>query len=89
MQEFLAGVKEESQFQKLHKLGEYFPIVMATKEHHIEAAKIANSCRRNGVAISATDCLIAAITIEKNGKLFTIDQDFVRMANYCPIHLVF
>lgn len=28
LQEFLAGVKEESQFQKLYKLGEYFPIVM-------------------------------------------------------------
>ncbi len=88
LQEFLSGLKEEAQFQRLQKLGEFFPIIMATKQHHIEAAKIANICRRNGVATSATDCLIAAITIEKNGQLFTIDRDFGYMADYCPIRLV-
>ncbi|MDM8568716.1 PIN domain-containing protein [Thiotrichales bacterium HSG1] len=88
VQEFLSGLREDTQFNKLQKLIESFPIIMATKHHHIEAAKIANICRRNGVATSATDCLIAAITIEQNSQLFTIDRDFGYMADYCPIHLV-
>ena len=87
VQEFLSGLKEETQFQKLQKLAESFPIVLATKQHHIEAAKIVNVCRRHGVTTSATDCLIAAMAIEQKAQLFTMDQDFVYMARYCPIHL--
>jgi len=87
VQEFLSGLREDAQFQKLRKLIEGFPIILATQHHHFEAAKIANVCRRNGVATSATDCLIAAMAIEKNAQLFTIDQDFVYMARHCPIRL--
>lgn len=87
LQEFLSGLKEEAQFQKLQKLAESFPIILATQQHHIEAAKIANICRRHGIATSATDCLIAAMAIEQKAQLFTIDQDFVYMARHCPIRL--
>ncbi|MCK5523666.1 MAG: PIN domain-containing protein [Thiomargarita sp.] len=88
VQEFLSGLREPAQFEKLQVLIEGFPIILATEEHHIEAAKIANICRRNGVTTSATDCLIAAIAIEKNAQLFTMDRDFVYMAAYCSIHLL-
>jgi len=88
VQEFLSGLREQAQFQKLHILVEGFPIILATQQHHIEAAKIANSCRRHGVTTSATDCLIAAMAIEQNAQLFTKDQDFVFMAAYCSIHLL-
>ncbi|EDN65697.1 PilT-like protein [Beggiatoa sp. PS] len=87
VQEFLSGLKEEAQFQKLQKLAESFPIILATQQHHIEAAKIANVCRRHGIATSATDCLIAAMAIEQKAQLFSIDQDFMYMARYCPIRL--
>ena len=87
VQEFLSGLREDAQFEKLRKLSESFPIILAQQSHHIEAARIANICRRAGVATSATDCLIAAIVIEQKAQLFTTDQDFVRMAYYCPIRL--
>jgi len=86
-QEFLSGLKEEVQFQKLQKLANSFPIILATQQDHLEAAKIANVCRRHGVATSATDCLIAAMAIVQKAQLFTLDQDFVYMARYCPIPL--
>jgi predicted nucleic acid-binding protein len=86
-QAFLSGLKEEAQFQKLQKLANSFPIILATQQDHLEAAKIANVCRRHGVATSATDCLIAAMAIVQKAQLFTLDQDFVYMARYCPIHL--
>jgi len=87
LQEFLSGLREEVQFEKLRKLAESFPIILATQVHHVEAAKIGNKCRRAGVATSAIDCLIAAMAIEQKAQLFTIDQDFVRMAHYCPVRL--
>jgi len=88
VQEFLSGLREPAQFEKLRVLVEGFPLILATEEHHIEAAKIANICRRNGVTTSAADCLIAAIAIEQNAQLFTMDMDFVYMATYCSIRLL-
>jgi predicted nucleic acid-binding protein len=86
-QEFLSGVREEAQFQKLLELAQGFSIVLATELHHLEAARIANACRRAGVITSASDCLIAAIAIEQNAHLFTTDQDFVYMARHCLLRL--
>ncbi len=88
LQEFLSGLREKAQFQKLQKLAESFPIIIATQQHHIEAAKIANACQNKGVSTSATDCLIAAMAIEQNAQLFTADQDFVYMASHCPVRLL-
>jgi predicted nucleic acid-binding protein len=88
VQEFLSGLREESQFQKLQNLIENFSIILATQIHHIEAAKIANTCRRAGISTSAMDCLIAAMVIEQRAQLFTTDQDFVRMAHYCSVRLL-
>lgn len=86
-QEFLSGVREEAQFQKLLELAQGFAIILATEQHHLEAARIANACRRAGVITSATDCLIAAIAIEQQAHLFTTDQDFVYMARHCSLRL--
>jgi predicted nucleic acid-binding protein len=86
-QEFLSGIREEAQFNKLLELIRNFPIILATFQHHLEAAKIANLCRRSGVATSATDCLIAAIAIEQQMSLFTADQDFFQIARHCPLRL--
>ncbi|OQW86608.1 MAG: hypothetical protein BWK78_09865 [Thiotrichaceae bacterium IS1] len=86
-QEFLTGIREEAQFQKLQKIVMGFPIILATKLHHLEAARIANDCRRAGVITSTSDCLIAAVAIEQQAFLFTTDQDFVYMAHHCPLRL--
>jgi hypothetical protein len=87
IQEFLTGIREEAQFQKLQQVVMGFPVILATTPHHVEAARIANACRRAGVITSASDCLIAAIAIEQQAHLFTTDQDFVYMARHCPLRL--
>jgi predicted nucleic acid-binding protein len=88
-QEFLSGLRENSQFQQLQRMVEGFPIILATQPNHLKAANIANICRHAGVITSATDCLISAITIERQAQLFTTDQDFVHIASHCPLRLFY
>ncbi len=87
LQEILSGVREEARFEKLREAMAGFPLALATKCAHIEAARIANSCRRKGVAVSTIDCVIAAIAIEHNAQLFTTDKDFARIAEHCALSI--
>jgi predicted nucleic acid-binding protein len=53
----------------------------------IEAARIANACRRKNITASAVDCLIAASAIEHDTQLLTTDQDFTAMARHSDLKL--
>ncbi|MEW6113080.1 MAG: PIN domain-containing protein, partial [Thermodesulfobacteriota bacterium] len=87
LQELLSGVRETAQFDELKEILTAFPIIVATAQTHIEAARIANVCRGKGIAISSVDCLIAAMTIEEDARLFTSDKDFAYMADHCALRL--
>jgi len=88
LQELLSGVRREAQFARLKSLVEGFPILAAERAHHVAAARISNACRRNGVATSAVDCLIAAQAVAADAPLFTTDEDFSRMAAHCRLRLL-
>ena len=87
LQEILSGVRTEAQFGRLQRLLEAFPIISAEPRHHVLAARIANACRRKGVAASTIDCLIAALATSSDAFLFTLDEDFGRMAPVCGVKL--
>jgi predicted nucleic acid-binding protein len=88
LQELLSGVRGQDQFRKLQRVMEGFPLLLATELHHVKAAQIVNVCRANGVACSTVDALIAAMTLESRGRLFTLDRDFQQMASCCGLTLV-
>jgi predicted nucleic acid-binding protein len=87
LQELLSGIREKAQFERLEEILSGFPLILATKGTHIEAARIANACRSKGIATYTVDSLIAAMAIEHNAQLFTSDRDFVRMADHCALRL--
>jgi predicted nucleic acid-binding protein len=87
VQELLSGLREDIRFRKLQQIMEGFPVILATVQDHIEAARIGNACRSKGVAASAADCLIVAMTIGRDAVLFTSDQDFKYIATCCPLKL--
>ncbi len=87
LQELLSGVRTEIDFERLRDLMEGFPVILAAREHHVAAARIANACRHSGVAASAVDCLIAATAVECKSQLLTTDEDFLRMAPHCGLEL--
>jgi predicted nucleic acid-binding protein len=88
LQELLSGVRTETEYQRLKNLMEGFPLILAIQEHHLEAARIANICRRAGISVSAVDCLIAAMAIITNSPLLTADEDFIEIASCCALKLL-
>ena len=66
-QELLSGVRSQEQFRELQRAMDGFPILLATKIHHVQAARIINACCKEGIACSTVDALIAALTIESGG----------------------
>lgn len=87
-QELLAGARTEQQFERLRGLLEGFQVVLADRDLHERAARIAAVCRWSGVTTSTADCLIAAQTIALDAVLFTLDRDFGRMMPYCGLRLL-
>jgi len=80
MQELLSGVRSDTEFDRLRDVLSPFGVICASEEHHLEAARVFNRCRRQGVATTAPDALIAATAIVEGGKLLTCDRDFGHMA---------
>jgi predicted nucleic acid-binding protein len=88
LQELLSGVRGPGQFRELQRVMEGFPLLLATELHHVKAAQVVNACRADGIACSTVDALIAAMTLESQARLFTLDQDFRRIASCCGLKLV-
>jgi predicted nucleic acid-binding protein len=88
LQELLSGVRTAREFDRLKATLEGFPLVMAERDDHVAAARIANVCARRGVSASTVDCLIAALAISRKAALFTWDTDFIRMAPHCGLTLL-
>lgn len=87
LQELLSGVKDPAQGKRIKELMEGYPLILATKEQHVEAANISNGCRKAGVSASTVDCLIAAQCILLNGVLLTLDDDFKRISGCCGLRI--
>ncbi len=88
LQELLSGLREEAQLQRLHRALAGFPCQLASRDHHVAAARLWNRCRAAGVTAAAIDCLIAALCIETGASLLTTDRDFERIADVSPLTLI-
>jgi predicted nucleic acid-binding protein len=52
-----------------------------------DAAAISRLARAKGISLTTVDTLIAAIAIEHQAILFTLDKDFSRIARVTALHL--
>jgi predicted nucleic acid-binding protein len=87
LQELLTGVRDVSQAMKLQGILDGFPLLLATKKHHVEAAKISTACRKGGVSAATVDCLIAAQCVCSDSPLLTTDEDFKQIARHVALKL--
>lgn len=63
------------------------PLVIPDRADHISAAKLRNSCRRNGVQIGTIDALYAQLCIRHELLMLSTDIDFERIAEQSPLTL--
>ena len=87
-QEILSGVRDRRQFDRLQTSLDGFPRILADERDHIEAARLMNLLRRRGITASSFDALIAAMTILRDGTLFTLDRDFEAFSRFSPLRLL-
>jgi predicted nucleic acid-binding protein len=88
IQELLSGVRTDRAFEKLRLELEQFDVLLATQDEHVLAARVINGLLNVGVAVKSVDALIAAQTITHNAQLFTLDQDFERIASHVGLSLL-
>ena len=80
LQELLGGLRSQSQFQRLKRSLEPFPLLVPNRTTYIEAARLRTAFRGKGVQTGPVDCLIAAVCIEQGFPLLTADRDFLRIS---------
>lgn len=54
---------------------------------YCEASAISRHARSKGISLTTIDTLIAAIALEHNASLFSLNQDFIQIARLTPIRL--
>ena len=84
--EVLQGLKRD--LEQVTKLLVRWPLIeprgFATYE---AAAAIFRQSRVRGLTLSTVDALLAALALENNAALFTLDQDFQRLAVGLRLHV--
>ncbi len=81
LQELLDGLRSRSQFQRLARSLEPFPLLIPNRTTYIEAARLRTTFRAKGIQTSPIDSLIAAVCIEQGFPLLTADRDFLRISH--------
>ncbi len=77
--ELLQGAKIEQEFEIILNNYTALPLLEENINTWISAGKISFTLRRKGIVIPTTDLLIAALALESNCKIFTLDQHFIKI----------
>ncbi len=87
VQELLQGFLPERTQTEIRSRFNAIPIVQPTRDDHIAAADLRNSCRRAGVQLGTIDALIAQLCIAHDLELLSTDRDFGHAAQHCSLRL--
>ncbi|MBZ5705680.1 MAG: PIN domain-containing protein [Acidobacteriia bacterium] len=86
-QELLSGIREEERFLKLRQYLRAFDEPALEAQDYEEAARMSNQCRARGIAGSAIDFLICAVSHRRGWAIFTTDRDFHHYSKVVPLKL--
>jgi predicted nucleic acid-binding protein len=81
MFEILQGIKSEGEKNKILGVLASLPHIEMTKKLWQSAAELSILVKKNGVNLPLSDIFIAAIAIENNLSVFTLDQHFTQIPN--------
>jgi predicted nucleic acid-binding protein len=62
-------------------------LIEPTRDDYVEAARLANTCRRAGVQLGSVDALLAQLAIVNDWELLTTDRDLEKAAKVVPLRV--
>jgi len=86
-QEVLSGIKNPEQFEKIRTFLRPFPDEPLDVGDYEMAARVNNTCRGKGIAVSAVDAMICSVALRKDFSIFTTDPDFKHYSRLLPLKL--
>lgn len=87
LQELLQGFHGPKDQARIVERLQVLPVLNPTRDTHIRAAQLRNTCRRHGVQLGTVDTLIGQLCIEHDLPLLTADKDFAHAARFVPLRL--
>ena len=87
LQELLQGFRGPRSAALLVVRFAAIPFVTPTRDDHVAAAELRNTCRRRGVQIGTIDALLAQICISHELVMLSTDRDFIGIAQWTPMEL--
>jgi len=86
-QEILSGIRDDAQFERIRSHLRIFEDVKLSADDYEEAARMSNRCSRSGIASSAADMLICAVSGRRHWQVFSTDRDFAHYRHILGIRL--
>lgn len=87
LQELLQGTTGPTRPAALLEAFRSISLVRPRIGDHVDAAEVANHCRRGGVQVTTVDALLAALCIRRELTMLTTDRDFTYLARHAPLEL--
>jgi predicted nucleic acid-binding protein len=81
MFEVLQGIKSEGEKNKILSILAILPYFEMTKKLWQSAAELSLSLKKNGVNLPLSDIFIAAIAVENDLSIYTLDNHFTQIPN--------
>jgi len=86
-QELLSGIRDENTFETLRSHLQGMDEIPVETIDYEQAARISNTCRKNGIQGSAADFLICAVATRHGAPIYTTDRDFLLYDQHIDIAL--
>lgn len=87
LQELLQGCRGPRDVRTIIDLFADIPMIVPIRNDHIDAARLRNACRRQGVQVGTIDALLAQICIRYGLLMLTTDRDFGHIAGSTSLRL--
>lgn len=87
VQEVLQGIRDPAIFEQVRQTLEGFPIFHAQTSTYLRATQLYRQLRAKGSTVPSGDVTIAAIAIETEHELYTLDHHFQRIAQHSALRL--
>jgi predicted nucleic acid-binding protein len=87
VQEVLQGIRDERMFHQLEERLRLFPVLHADTETYVMAARLYRTLMRHGSVVPPGDVTIAALAIQSECELYTLDQHFQRIQRHSALRL--